>query len=158
MGRRLKITPAVIKKCLEYISTGGTVREFCRENNVGKSQMYRWIGEADTKKEFLAARRAGEIAIIGEMQEIADTRNPDDPRDIEHRKLQLWMREKRLIWSNAEKYGTKNTHQHKHAHQHLLDLTPEQREQRIQELLAKARAPEVTVEVHKENGSDGDSD
>ena len=118
-GSRTTVTDKVMVELFEWISDGKTVSEFCRDKKVSRTQVKGRLKEPEFSDQIAHARESGEEVIIEEMREIAD--NPKlvkleqdgkmitrvHPDDVQFRKVQLWMREKMLIWSNAAKYGTK---------------------------------------------------
>lgn len=154
---RKPITSTVIDNALEWLANGGTVRQFCIKHEHSMTQVYERLRSPDISDKVARAREVGEQAIIDEMIEIADTASKHED-DVAHRKLQLWMREKRLVWSSPDKYGQKKQHEHRHAHAHLHQLSDVEREIRIQQLLDKARVPRVEVEVNPEETEETTND
>jgi len=89
-----------------------------------------------------------------EILEIADT--PTDlPSDVNHRKLQVYVREKRLVWNNPARYGSK-VQLGGAADLPPLEMSEIERTKRIKQLLAKA-GHELTenpvLEVEEADGS-----
>ena len=87
------------------------------------------------------------------MRDIADSRDKSDPDDVQHRKLQLWMREKLLVWQNRARYGAKQQIEQRIEHT-TRALSDTERAIRIKQLLDKAAGKkpqlEVEVAVHEE--------
>jgi hypothetical protein len=102
------------------------------------------------------ARQLGCIAIEDEMRDIADSRDKSDPDDVQHRKLQLWMREKLLVWHDRARYGAKQQINQKV--EHTVVLSDTERQIRIKQLLDKAagKRPQLAVEVHEDEPSDAE--
>lgn len=143
---RVKITDKLMQDLFGWISEGKTISAFCRERDVSRTQVHIRMQEPGFAEQIACVREQGEEAIIEEMMGIADG---GDEGDVQHRKLQLWMREKRLMWMNPAKYAAK-----KHIEKtttHKLQLSDQERELRIKQLLAKAKkkGPQIKVEVSK---------
>ncbi len=137
-----KRSPKLDDELVEWLCEGKTLRAFARHAGISWVTVYNWMNDdPDLSERVARARLIGEEAIVGEMQEIADEGDEDD---VQHRKLKLWMREKRLVWSNPQRYGQKQQIQQTVEHKNTLSDT--ERAVRIKQLLAKA-GPQVTAEI-----------
>ena len=149
IGRPTKRSPELDTKLVEWLESGKTMRSWCAANDVNATTVYDWIdADPDLSQRVARARRRAEQSIEDEIADIADKPSDHDD-DVQHRKLQLWAREKRLVWSNAAKYGTK-TQIGGAADLPPLKLTDEDRAMRIQQLLTVAKQRE---EQEKNNGT-----
>ena len=147
-------TNKLMIELLDFVAEGGSVRRFCLDKGIGRTQVYERLKEPMIAEHFARARELGEDAILDEMADIAD--NPMlvevadgvqevHPDDVQARKLKLWWREKRLTWSNPSKYGQKR--QVEQTTTHRVELSDQERTLRIQQLLDKARTTGPQVEV-----------
>ena len=160
VGRPTKRTKELEEDLLLWVADGRTVRAFCREHKVSSATIYNWVtADRGLSMRLARAREAGEAMIEGEIMSIADTpMDPSDPdRDVAHRKLRIWARNQRLIWSNPGRYGTK------HQIGGAVGLPPVQlsdteRATRIQQLLDKAADQGKTKRLHVEEVVDGGQD
>ena len=107
IGRPSKRTDKLDDELVAWIAEGKTIRAFCREHEVDSSTIYNWMTQDATLSLRVArAREAGAMMLEDEIQEIADT--PSGlADDVQHRKLQIYAREKKLVWSNPGRYGSK---------------------------------------------------
>jgi hypothetical protein len=127
MGERTTYTPEIGRQICRWIAEGGTLREWCRQEDSPCFQtVYRWIDEnVDFAVAMDRARDLGADAIAMEALKIADTpqygtvttldgdkvttRNEDM---LGHRKLQVETRLKLLAKWHPKKYGDKFTQEH----------------------------------------------
>lgn len=137
-GRPTKRSVALVDQMIEWLADGKTLSTFCRRHKISRTTVRNWcIADPLLSDRLARARRDGEEAIEDEIQDIADTRTADDD-DVSHRKLQIYAREKRLVWSNVAKYGQKT--QVGGAHDlPPLELSNAERISRMQKLLEVAR-------------------
>jgi len=154
IGRPTKRTRELDEELLLHIAEGKTLRAFCREHKLSPTTIYSWLTEDNSLSGRLSrARLAGAWMLEDELQEIADTPlDPDDPDgDVAHRKLQCWAREKRLVWNNPGRYGSKVAIGGA-VGLPPVQLTDTERVTRIQQLLDKASSvPRITVESVEED-------
>lgn len=149
-GRPTKRTPELIDHLLLWLADGKTLRAWCREQVIHQSTVYDWIeADEDLSRRVVRAKERGALAIEDEMMEIADTPSTHED-DVQHRKVQLWAREKRLAWNNPAKYGMK-TQIGGAADLPPVQLSEDERVARIQQLLAIAKQ---RAEQEKDNGTD----
>jgi hypothetical protein len=99
---------------LAYIEDNGSVMAFSRlEGSPGKRTIYDWIERSpDLKARFSAARAVANQALEEEQLEIADTRDRQDPDDVQHRKLRIWTRQQVLANRDPSRYGPRQHVQH----------------------------------------------
>lgn len=155
IGRPTKRTPELDDKLLEWVSEARTIRAFCREHNVSPASVYSWVKMDPVLSERLArARECAAMLLEDEILEIADT--PTDlPSDVNHRKLQVYAREKRLVWNNPARYGSK-VQLGGATDLPPLEMSEIERTKRIKQLLAKAGhelADKPVLEVEEADGS-----
>jgi len=153
IGRPTKRTKKLEEELLLWVSEGKTIRAFCREHKINSATIYNWTtSDARLSQRLACAREVGEMMIEGELQEIADT--PTDHRDdVAHRKLQCWAREKRLVWSNPGRYGSK-TQIGGAVGLPPVQLTDTERMTRIQQLIDKANGGQPRITVEENNDDD----
>lgn len=107
-GRPTKRTKKLDEELLLWVAEGKTIRAFCRDKKISSATLYTWVTSDRQLSERLGrAREAGALMIEDEIMHIADQRDRTDADDVQHRKLQIYAREKRLAWNNPSKYGTK---------------------------------------------------
>lgn len=107
-GRQLMRSKKLDDELIETIANGETIRHFCREKKLSPQTVYSWLKEdKDLFGRVAHARELGALQHEDEIMEIADRRDRTDADDVQHRKLQIYAREKRLAWNNPSKYGTK---------------------------------------------------
>jgi hypothetical protein len=149
IGRPTKRTKKLIDDLLEHVASGLTVRSFLMDRKIASSTFYSWV-DADHRLsvQLARAKEIGCMTIEDEMMQIADSRDATDADDVQHRKVRLWMREKRLIWNNPERYGANSRVQVGGSVKHLVQLSDTERVVRIKQLLTKAQ---VEVEIDKED-------
>ena len=168
-------TPELVRDFLQHVAEGKSVVSFCDERGCSRTQFYPWMkDDPELAEQFARAREIGCEVIEDEMLEIADTPTLipvvqgdkvlllPHPDDVAHRKLQLWMREKKLTWFRPDKYGTK-VGIGGAAGLPALDapLTDAERLVRINQLLEKAGHPQLTVTVgpaHEDNNEEESRD
>ena len=151
-GRPTKFTPDLFCSLLRALEAGGTLSAWCRERGVSRRAVQNWARrDAELAAQIEQARSLGCEAIIEEMRFIADTPTSHE-QDVQHRKLQLWMREKLLTWHDPKRYGQKQQVQQTVKHEVVLSDT--ERAIRIKQLLDKAAGKkpqlEIEVAVHEE--------
>lgn len=148
-GRPTKRTQKLDDELMEHIEAGGTVRAFAREKGIGFKTIYRWLStDEDLSTRFARARAIGCVAIEEEMVEIANTPTAHED-DVQHRKLQLWMGEKRLVWNDRARYGQKQQIEQKV--EHTMVLTDHERQIRLKKLFGATNSTkQIEVEVHEE--------
>lgn len=139
-GGQRTITDEVMAELFEWTAEGKTIRGFCAAKKHSRTQVQERLKEPGFAEPIARARELGEQVIIDEMIEIADE---GDELDVQRRKLKLWMREKQLVWNNPSKYGQKT--QVEKTITHRIELTDVERDIRIDQLLAIAKRPEITV-------------
>lgn len=106
--------------------------------------MYQWIDEdADLAERVARARVARQHLLEDEIQEIADTPSSHED-DVQHRKLQIYAREKWLQWNNPNRYNPKVGIGGAEGMPPLLDET--ERLQRVTQLMLKARVDDEQEE------------
>lgn len=149
VGRPRTITDEVLDDLFAWVAEGKTIRQFSIQKKHSLRGIYNYFDRPEIAAKLARARELGEQAIIDEMSDIADGRDLDDPDDIAHRKLRLWMREKRLVWMNPSKYAQRK--QVEKTTTHKIQLSDTERELRIKQLLEKARkGPEIKVSIEKD--------
>lgn len=125
-GRPTLRTQEIEDALIEWISSGQTLRDFCRqEGNPAWRTIYDWLeGDADFSARFARARELGHDAISEEALAIADTpiegitvTTDEDGKSkqvrgdmLGHRKLQVETRLKLLAKWNPKRYGDKTEH------------------------------------------------
>ena len=142
---------------LLHLEEGKTLSTFCVERQLGRRTVYDWMKrDPNLAARVEQARRLGCLAIEDEMRDIADSRDKSDPDDVQHRRLQLWMREKLLVWHDRARYGAKQQIENRVTHR--VELSDVEREVRIKQLLDKAagKKPQLDVEVHEDEPSDAE--
>ena len=111
---------------IEWISQGGTLRQWCRDNGVFYGTIYAWLNKDPIFfKRFTEARAIGADCIAEEVLAIADTtqegvttriteRGVEETREdmLGHRKLQVETRLKLLAKWFPQKYGDRQTVEH----------------------------------------------
>ena len=150
-----RLSEELFDDLLLWLEEGKTLSTFCVERKLARRTVYGWMKRDPNLAAWVAqARRIGEAAIEDEILAIADTPS-DHPDDVQHRKLMIYAREKRLVWSNPDRYS-----QRKQIDQRIeqrVVLTDIEREVRIKELLDKATVkPQIAVEVHEDEPSDAE--
>ena len=144
-GRPSSFSVELFEELLLWVGSGRTVSAFCVEHLVARRTVYNWLRDPEAKAQLARARDLGCEAIEDEMLRIADEGGEDD---VQHRKLRLWMREKLLTWHNPARYGQKREVKHSGAVEHRVELSDQERQIRIQKILAGARkAPQLDVEI-----------
>lgn len=140
-----------------WLSNGKTLRKFCEEPNTPTWRtIYNWmLDDQEYSARLARAREAGAQMIEDQIEEIADSRDMNDPDDVQHRKLRIYAREKRLTWNNPEKYGKKQQIEQKVEH---VVLTDTERSVRVQQLLDKAKGKTPQIEVVIEDDEDEEDD
>jgi hypothetical protein len=104
----------------EWMTQGRTISEFCRQNNVGRGALDKWVINSpnETKEKLARARELGCDAIADETLAIADQapeRDKDgkvDAGDIAHRKLKIWTRQQLISKWAPRTYGDKQQVDH----------------------------------------------
>ncbi len=158
---RSRFSEELFNDLLLHLEDGRTLSTFCVERKLGRRTVYDWMKrDPNLAARVEQARRLGCLAIEDEMREIADSRDKSDPDDVQHRKLQLWMREKLLVWHDRARYGAKQQIEQRieHTTRALSDI---ERAVRVKQLLEKAGfeivdKPQVVVEVHEDEPSDAE--
>lgn len=120
MGRPPEAVPAGHADALiEWIATGKTLRQWCRENRVHYSTVYLWMEKDEGFAQRIArARETGYDAIADECVEIADEAPPVDANgrvDAGHvswQKNRVWTRTQLLAKWSPKKYGDKRQLEH----------------------------------------------
>ena len=137
IGRPTKRTKKLEEELLLWVAEGKTIRAFCREHDINSATIYNWTTvDALLSQRLARAREAGAMMIEDEIQAISDT--PTGlPDDVQHRKLQIYAREKRLVWNNPGRYGSK-VQVGGAVGLPPVQLTDVERVTRIQQLLDKA--------------------
>lgn len=108
-GRPTKRTPELIDELIAHIRAGHTISSFCRKNEgrCSRTRIVDWMANDPALRERVEAAKADAcIMIEDEIAEIADTPTAHE-NDVQHRRLQIFAREKRLIWNRPHKYGSK---------------------------------------------------
>ena len=107
IGRPSKRTAELEDALVAHVAEAKTIRAFCRDKGISSSTVYGWMGEnLDLSERVARARKIGAFVLEDEIQDIADT--PTDHRDdVQHRKLRVYAREKRLAWNDPGRYGQK---------------------------------------------------
>tara|TARA_R110000824_G_scaffold17278_6_gene70388 strand:- start:3166 stop:3648 length:483 start_codon:yes stop_codon:yes gene_type:complete len=151
IGRPTKRTKKLDEELLLWVSEAKTIRSFCREKKIDSATIYSWLGQDALLSQRLAhARDVGALVLEDEIQAIADM--PTEHRDdVQHRKLQIYAREKRLVWNNPGRYGSK-VQLGGAVGLPPIQLSDVERATRIKQLLEKAGVPqlEVTIEPTQE--------
>jgi len=144
IGRPTKRTAELDEALLQWVSEARTIRAFCREHKIAPASIYSWVNDDPSLSERLArAKECAAQMLEDEIMDIADT--PTDlEQDVNHRKLQCWAREKRLVWNNPGRYGSK-VQLGGAADLPAIEMTDLERTKRIQQLLDKAK-PVLQVE------------
>jgi hypothetical protein len=137
--RPTKKTDALIDRLIEWIESGKTLRTFARSEGINASTIYDWRDEDPALAQRLArARERAAESLEDEILEICDT-SSQHPDDVQHRKLQVWGREKRLVWNNPARYGSKTQIGGAADLPPVNIMTDEQRLARINEMLEAAK-------------------
>ena len=142
IGRPTKRTKKIEEELLLWVSEAKTIRSFCREKKIDSATIYSWLGQDALLSQRLAhARDVGALGREDEIQAIADM--PTEQRDdVQHRKLQIYAREKRLVWNNPGRYGSK-VQLGGAVGLPPVQLSDVERATRIKQLLEKAGVQEV---------------
>lgn len=143
-GGQTKRTKAIEDAVLRHLAAGLTLRSWCMANHLDRQTIANWAKADEVFARQLAhAKELGAAEIEDEILEIADTGNDDD---VQHRKLRIYAREKRLVWNDPAKYGHKTQVDKTITHQ-VAEMTELERATRVRQLLEKAGAKVVDVEV-----------
>lgn len=113
---------------VEWISSGETLRDWCRKNSFSSSTVYGWINaDTDLSERIARAREAGEEIIAQECMEIADNSTNDwmeqnadgdavgwklNGDHVQRSKLRIETRLKLLAKWNPRKWGDKQQVEH----------------------------------------------
>ena len=144
IGRPTMRTVALDEALLIWVSEAKTIRAFCREHKISPASIYSWVSDDPSFSERLArAKECAAQMLEDEIMDIADTPTDLD-QDVHHRKLQCWAREKRLVWNNPGRYGSK-VQLGGAADLPAIEMTDIDRAKRIRQLLDKAK-PLIQVE------------
>jgi len=160
--RVTRFSEQIFGDLLRWLEEGKTLSKFCVKHQIGRRTVYDWMKrDPNLAARVTQARQLGCIAIEDEMRDIADSRDKSDPDDVQHRKLQLWMREKLLVWHDRARYGAKQQIDQKVEHTHKVEMTELERATRVKQLLEKAGVeivdkPQLAVEVHEAEPSDAE--
>jgi hypothetical protein len=133
----------------EWITTGRTLREWCRLNHIHYSTVYLWMGkDKDFAQRFAHAREVGHDCIADDALEIIDTMplmtGGDNPKyDSAH---VAWLRNraeyrlKLLAKWNPKKYGDRTTLAGDPDNPLMEPMDDTQRAAKLQAILATAQA------------------
>ncbi len=148
MGGRptLRNDESVVSSLCEHLEEGGSIVGWCRESGVGRRTVLNWMHDDKKLSARIArARERGAELLEDEIQDIAD--NPSmHESDVSHRKLMIWAREKRLIWNDPAKYGTKVGIGGASGLPALDGQTDAERVERLKEILSGAQAREEEIQ------------
>jgi predicted DNA-binding transcriptional regulator AlpA len=120
-------TQEMADKIISAIEQGIPLRQFCRENGISKSEVYRWMDDdAEFTGRFARARMVGYDALAEETLEIADDARNDfverhraskdgesttdtvfDAEHVQRSKLRIETRLKLLAKWDPKRYGEK---------------------------------------------------
>jgi len=90
-----------------HISEGGTLRQWCRDNEVSHQTVYRAINSSKENQDQIArARDLGYDAIAEDCFDIADGAEHTS-EGVQHAKLRIWTRTQLLAKWQPAKYGDK---------------------------------------------------
>lgn len=105
---------AIQAAILEWVSDGGTVRSFCRLPGMPNQRtISRWTQEEPQfAAAFLQAKDEGYDAISQDVLDIIDSRDHDDPEDVQRRKMRAEYRLKLLAKWDPRRYGDKAQVEH----------------------------------------------
>lgn len=105
-----KIDDTHLEDLERHISNGGTLRQWCRDNDVSNQTVYRAINKDPWKERIARARELGYDAIAEDCFDIADEAEHTS-ESVQHAKLRIWTRTQLLAkWSN--KYSEKQRVEH----------------------------------------------
>jgi hypothetical protein len=133
----------------EWITTGKTLREWCRNNGIHYSTVYLWMGkDKEFAQRFAEAREIGTDCIADDALEIIDTKpemtGGDNPKyDSAH---VAWLRNraeyrlKLLAKWNPKKYGDRTTLAGDPDNPLMEPMNDTQRAAKLQAILATAQA------------------
>lgn len=131
----------------EWITTGKTLREWCRNNDIHYSTVYLWMGkDKEFAQRFAEARDIGADCIADDALEIIDTppamTGGDNPKfDNAH---VTWLRNraeyrlKLLAKWNPKKYGDRMVNEHTGSDGGPIEISDNERAAKVKALIAAA--------------------
>lgn len=101
-----KFDPAMLDELLEWIASGQTLREWCRQpGKPSHTTVYNWLdSNNEMALRFARAREDGHDAIAEQCRHLADL-PPQDQVEVQWRRLQIETRLKLLAKWSPSKYG-----------------------------------------------------
>ncbi len=131
----------------EWITTGKTLREWCRNNNIHYSTVYLWMGkDKEFAQRFAEAREIGHDCIADDALEIVDTMPAMTGGD--HPKYDsayvAWLRNraeyrlKLLAKWNPKKYGDRMVTEHTGSEGGPIQISDNERAAKVKALIAAA--------------------
>lgn len=131
----------------EWITTGKTLREWCRNNNIHYSTVYLWMGkDKDFAQRFAHAREIGHDCIADDALEIIDTTpmmtggdNPKyDSAYVAWLRNRAEYRLKLLAKWNPKKYGERVVNEHTGTDGGPIEISDTERAAKVKALIAVA--------------------
>ena len=133
MGRKSIYSEDLADRICERIADGESLRSICSDDDMPDRQsVLNWLGEhSDFSAKYARAREAQADHLFEDMQQVADTGNPEDVQRARLRVMTMQWRASKLA---PKKYGDKQE----------IDLNvtmdPDQAKARLAELLGKAQS------------------
>lgn len=136
-----------IQEICDWISTGQTLRQWCRDNNIHYSTVYLWMQKDKVfAQRFAEARDIGADCIADDALEIIDTEpamtGGDNPKyDNAH---VAWLRNraeyrlKLLAKWNPKKYGDRMINEHTGSDGGPIEISETERAAKVKALIAAA--------------------
>ena len=127
LGRPLgKIDLNIVEEVLLWVSEGGTLRSYCRQDNKPAfTTIYKWMNKntdesIDFRERFARARESGADCIADSIMEIIDEeprmigedQQRIDPAHIQEKKVRAELRLKLLAKWHPQKWGEKTNLDH----------------------------------------------
>lgn len=110
MGRKSKITPAVIEKILQLLREGQSLRRICKENPdvPARENIFDYLDkDEDFATRYARAKEIGSHALVEDSIDIADAAK--DRTAVEKARVQIQARQWAASKLHPKKYGDKQT-------------------------------------------------
>lgn len=146
----------------DWIASGRTLASYCREHGPNRQTIYNWLVEQpDFRTRLDVAREVGFDNIADEMMEISNTPQAGveveesdkgtktKTKDmIDHRRLQIYTREKLLAVWCPKRYGPRSLTEISGPDGGPVKITDDERQARITAMLAMAAKRKADTEGH----------